>query len=258
MNDSHCHLNDEKLYPNWEKIVSDAVAAGVNSLLCVGWDLESSVSATKIAKASPYVFAAIGFHPENLDGICDDFLKKIMTLAASKRVLAIGEIGFDFHWFKEKEDQAKQEEWFVKQIEMANALGLPVSIHARDASEATYEVLKNHPVKRGASLHCYSGSREMMERFLALDKNIYIGFDGPVTYKNSRILKENARACPIDRILVETDSPYLPPAPLRGQKNTPASIPLIVREIAQIRGTSAEEIENATDENFERLFKRRQ
>jgi len=255
MNDSHCHLNDERLLPAYSSIIEEAKEAGVNKILCVGWDLESSLTAIKIANSKPNVFAAIGFHPENLNGISNEKLEQIKELCNSKKVVAIGEIGLDFHWFSEKDERAKQEEWFIKQIDLANALNLPVSIHARDAAEATFNVIESHPIKAGASLHCYSGSTEMMERFLSLGQKIYFGFDGPVTYKNSVTPKENAKRCPINRLLVETDSPYLPPVPYRGKTNYPKYIPFIVEEIANLRNLTKEEIESATDKNFMNLFR---
>jgi TatD DNase family protein len=142
-------------------------------------------------------------------------LAQIETLAKDPKAIAIGEIGLDYHWYKEAKDHEKQKEWFIKQIDMANRLNLPICIHARDATQDTYDLLKAHPVKRSGNLHCYSGSTEMLPLFAKL--GFYFGFDGPITYKNSLVPKANVKACPADRLLSETDSPYLTPTPFAGR-----------------------------------------
>ena len=165
---------------------------------------------------------------------------------------AIGEIGLDYHWYKEKEEHDFQKIWFVKQIELANKLHLPLSIHARDASEDTYKILKEHTPICGVVLHCYSGSREMMDRFLEL--GLYFGFDGPITYKNALTPKECVIHCPLDKILSETDSPYLPPVPFRGQTNEPSHIKEIVEQMAMLKHIGQKELEKQIKENFYKLF----
>jgi TatD DNase family protein len=252
MLDSHCHLNDEKLFPDRAQFVSDAEKAGVNLFLCVGWDVESSKKAVQITHELPNVYSAVGLHPENLDGVTADDLASIKELAKDSKVLAIGEIGLDYHWFKNEEEHVKQKEWFIKQIDLANELGLPVSVHARDATQDTYEILRDHPVAKGGVLHCYSGSTEMLKKFAKL--GFYFGFDGPITYKGSIVPKENVKECPVDRILSETDSPYLTPVPFRGQVNEPLHIVEIVKEMALLRGVGEKEMENTILLNFKKLF----
>ncbi len=250
--DSHCHLNDERIYPKREELVKDAVSKGVSFILVPGWDLESSRLAVKIAHEFSECFAFVGFHPENLDFINDEKLKEIADLAKDSKVIGIGEIGLDYHWFKDIKDHEKQKEWFIRQIDLANELNLPISIHARDASEDTLNLLKNHPIKRGAVLHCYSGSSELLKEFSKL--GYYFGFDGPVTYKNSITPKENAKICPIDRILIETDSPYLSPIPYRGKDNCPGYVVEIAKAIAELRGMELKDLLEITSENTKRLF----
>ncbi len=252
MLDSHLHLNDEKIYPQREEIIKRAISNGVNSFLVVGWDLPSSKIAVQIAHEFDGVYAAIGVHPENLEGINDDSLKELEELSKDPKVKAIGEIGLDYHWFKEKEEHDFQKIWFIKQIELANKLRLPLSIHARDASEDTYEILKEHTPIYGAVLHCYSGSKEMMERFLKL--GLYFGFDGPITYKNAITPKECVVACPMDKILTETDSPYLPPVPYRGKTNEPAYIKEIFEQMATLKNVDKEILEKQINANFSKLF----
>lgn len=252
MLDSHCHLDDSAIYENRVQIIKEAKEAGVSLMITIGCDLESSKKAIEIAHEFEGVYAAIGFHPQNLENISDEALKEIKRMASDEKVVAIGEIGLDYHWFKEKSEHDIQKVWFNKQIDLANELHLPLSIHARDATEDTYEILVNNPPKYGAVLHCYSGSTEMMDKFDKLD--LYYGFDGPITYKNSVVPKENVKRCPIDRILTETDSPYLTPTPFRGQLNGPKHIKEILQEMADLRGLSIKEMEFAVENNFKRLF----
>ena len=251
--DSHCHLNDEKLIENVDEIVSSSFKAGVTTLLVVGYDIDSSLKAIDIASRHNGVYAAIGFHPENLEGISDEELNKIKELAKnSKKVIAIGEIGLDYHWYKEERDRENQKEWFIKQLRLADELNLPVSIHARDAIQDTYDILKKYTPKVKGVLHCYSGSTEMLKEFEKI--GFYFGFDGPITYKNSIVPKECVKAVSIDRILSETDSPYLPPVPFRGKTNYPEYIPYIVRQMSELREVSLDFLCKKIQDNFFKLF----
>ena len=250
--DSHCHINDDALYPIRDELISRAREAGVGYLLVIGWDVESSKKAVEIAHEYEDIYAAVGIHPENLDGINEDSLKQIEELAHDDKVVAIGEIGLDYHWFHEKEHHELQKIWFIKQIELANKLNLPISIHAREASGDLLEILKNHPVNRSGVLHCYSGSPESLKEFAKL--GFYFGFDGPITYKNAVEPKESVKACPMDRILTETDAPYLTPVPFRGKQNEPANIPHILAQMASLKEVEEKEMAEQVKKNFEQLF----
>lgn len=252
MLDSHCHLNDEHIYSDRKEIIERAISVGVDTFLVVGWDLPSSKLAISIANEFPNVYASVGIHPENLDDISDEMLKEIEELAQNKKVVAIGEIGLDYHWYKEKSEHDNQKIWFIKQIELANKLHLPLSIHAREATEDTYTILKEHTPLYGAVLHCYSGSKEMMDKFLSL--GLYFGFDGPITYKNAITPKECVIHCPLDKILTETDSPYLPPVPFRGQRNEPSHIKEIFKQMALLKNIDEERLEKQIESNFSKLF----
>jgi TatD DNase family protein len=223
-------------------------------MLCVGWDLESSRKAIEIAHESDGVYAAVGIHPENLEGAEESDLALIEEFAKDPKVIAIGEIGLDYHWVKDPEARESQKRWFIRQIELANAVGLPCTIHARDSVEDAISILKEHPVAKGASLHCYGGSVEQMDIALKSIPNIYFGFGGPITFKNARVPKEAAAHCSADRILSETDSPYLSPEPFRGTTNESERIPLIVLSMAKLRGIPAEEMSAQLLANFRRLF----
>ena len=250
--DSHMHLNDERFLGREEEVVSEAKEAGVPLLFCAGYDLASSRKAVELAERFPGVYAFVGFHPENLEGVSEEALEEIASLAKSPKVVGIGEIGLDYHWFKEEKDHQNQKVWFARQIDLANALGLPVSIHARDAYGDLLPFLKEHPIEKSGVLHCYSGSVEMIKEFAKL--GLYFGFDGPITYKNAVTPKECVKACPLDRILVETDSPYLPPVPFRGKENGPKYIPYIAREMASLKGMELDDLAEALNENLNRLF----
>ena len=250
--DSHMHLNDERFLGREEEVVSEAKDAGAPLLFCAGYDLASSRKAVELAERFPEVYAFVGFHPENLEEVSEEALEEIASLAKSKKVVGIGEIGLDYHWFKDPGDHEKQKTWFARQIDLANALGLPVSIHAREAYGDLLLFLKEHPIEEGGVLHCYSGSPEMMREFAKL--GLYFGFDGPITYKNAVTPKECVKACPLDRILVETDSPYLPPVPFRGKENCPKYIPYIAREMASLKGMELDDLAEALNENLNRLF----
>lgn len=250
--DSHLHLNDEAFAESLDETIAEARQAGVGTFLIAGYDLPSSRRAVEIANGREGVYALVGFHPENLEGISEGALKEIAALAADPKVLGIGEIGLDYHWYKDAAEHERQKKWFIRQIDMANELDLPICVHARDAYGDLLPLLKAHPVNRSGVLHCYSGSAEMMKECAKL--GFYFGFDGPVTYKNAVTPKECARTCPLDRLLVETDSPYLPPVPHRGKTNKPAYIPLIVSEIARLREMDEESLTEALERNFEMLF----
>ena len=161
--DSHCHLNDEAFRDSLEEAISEARENGVTRLLVIGYDIVSSQKALEIAQAHDEVYAAVGVHPENFEGLEFDCLKEIEQIAKDPKVIAIGEIGLDYHWYKEPEHRAKQKEWLIKQIDLANSLGLPASIHARECLGDMYSVLKEHPLKNSGVLHCYSGSKEMLK-----------------------------------------------------------------------------------------------
>jgi TatD DNase family protein len=252
MLDSHCHLNDDKLFPLRKEIVSAAINRGVNVFLIAGWDIESSKKAVQIAHEFPNTYATVGIHPENLDGVNEDTLVEIEHLARDEKVVSIGEIGLDYHWYKEEADHRKQKIWFQKQIALANKMKLPISVHARDAAQDTYEILKTCPVLMKGNLHCYSGPTEMMPQFSQL--GYYFGFDGPITYPNSRVPKANVIRCPLERLLSETDSPYLTPVPYRGEMNEPKYIPEIVQMMADLRGCDSEILAKQILINFETLF----
>ena len=250
--DTHCHLNDESLFKDLDNVISHALKAGVEKMIVVGWDKSSSELAVKLAEQYDFIYATIGFHPENIFDIDDQILYETLELSKNPKVVAIGEIGLDYHWSKDPGKREKQKEYFIKQIEFANKVGLPISIHSRDAFQETLEILKLHKPLHGGVMHCYSGSVENLNDIINL--NLYIGLDGPVTFTNAKTPKEVAAEVPLDHLVVETDCPYLSPHPLRGTINEPANISLIVDAIAEIRNMSKKHLLDVLYQNSCKLF----
>ena len=250
--DTHCHLNDEALYKDIDNVISRARQAGVEKMVVIGWDKASSELAIKIAETYDNIYAVIGFHPENIFDINDDVLYKTLELYKNPKVVGIGEIGLDYHWTKDPEKRELQKQYFIKQIEFANKVGLPISIHSREAFNETLEILKEHKPMHGGVMHCYSGSVENINDIINL--GLYIGLDGPVTFTNAKTPKEVAAEVPLEKLVVETDCPYLSPHPLRGTVNEPANISLIVDAIAESRDMSKKHLLDVLYQNSCKLF----
>lgn len=251
--DTHCHLNDDTLFNDLDNVILRARKAGVDKMIVIGWDELSSIRAIEIANQYDFIYAAIGFHPENVFDINDNILYKTLNLYTNKKVVAIGEIGLDYHWTKNPEKREIQKQYFVKQIEFANKVGLPISIHSRDAFNDTIEILKEHKPLHGGVMHCYSGSVVNLNEIINL--NLHIGLDGPVTFTNAKTPKEVAAEIPLERLVVETDCPYLTPHPLRGTVNEPSNISLIVDAIADTRQMSKKHLLDVLYDNSCKLFK---
>ena len=215
-----------------------------------GCTLESSRAAVALANRHPHVYAAVGIHPENCGGFLTEHLDELRRLARQFKVVAIGEIGLDYYW-AENPPREFQRQVFRAQLELALELDLPVIIHDREAHGDSLAIVKEYPALRGV-FHCYSGSVEMAKELL--DRGWYLGFDGPVTYKNARRTVEVAEMIPIDRILVETDSPYMSPVPVRGKRNDSRNVAYIVEKLAQIKGISSDEMAILTLANGKKLF----
>lgn len=245
--DTHCHLNSEQLYPDIDKHIAEAQKAGVKSFLVVGYDKKTSLLAVEIAEKYPFCYAAIGFHPSEIFDLSEEDFNAVMKLAKHPKVKAIGEIGLDYHWINNPMQREIEKEYFIRQIEIANEVGLPITVHNRESNEDCLSILKEYTPKHGGIMHCYSSSVEMMNEFIKL--GMYISLGGPVTFTNAKTPKEVAEECPLDRLLVETDAPYLAPHPLRGTVNVPKNIALVVDEITSLRGISKKHIEEATYNN---------
>ena len=251
--DTHCHLFDESFQKDFDAMIKRARKNGVQKFLILGDNLKNSLATVEMIKKDPDFYGAVGIFPCECHG-CDleKTLSEIEKLLSDKAIKAIGEIGLDHHWEKDPGQLKEQEMFFIEQIKLANRYHLPISIHGRDACESIYRILKEYRPEKGAILHCYSFSCEMIEPFLQL--GCFISLGGPVTFKNAITPKEVAKKVPLDRLLVETDSPYLAPVPYRGKRNEPAYIIEIVREIAHLRNMDEKEIEKTLFDNACRFF----
>lgn len=250
--DTHCHLNDEQLLNRIDEVLENAKKVGVNRFLVVGWNKESSLKAVELAHQYEEIYAAIGIHPTDIDGVSDEDFDEIMKNIDDPKVVCVGEIGLDYHWVKDPLQREKQKQWFIKQIDFANKVKKPISIHNREAFEDCLNILKEHKPMCGGVMHCYSGSVELLKD--VLDLGLYIGLDGPLTFTNAKTPKEVCEVVPLDRLVVETDSPYLSPHPLRGTVNEPKNIALVIDEITRLKGLSKKHILDVLYNNSLSLF----
>lgn len=249
MIDTHVHINVSPLYEKAEAVIEEAHAQGVKEFLVVGFDPKTIQAALTLADRFESVKLALGFHPTVVAQMQETDYQFLATALKHPAVRAYGEIGIDLHWEKETLDLQKKH--LHRQLKTAKSLDLPVVIHMRDATEVTYQILKEYAPLKGV-MHCYSGPLEMLQAFL--DLGLHIGLDGPVTFKNAKTPKAVAKEVPLDRLLLETDAPYLAPHPYRGTPNTPAYLPLIASAIAELRGMSVSALIDATTHNASALF----
>jgi len=249
--DTHAHYDDEAFDPDRDAVLSALPAQGVGLVLNPGCDLPSSRKAVAYARTYPHVYAAVGIHPENCAGFAPADIEALRALARQPKVVAIGEIGLDYYW-AENPPRDLQQQVFRAQLALARELALPVIVHDREAHGDTLAIVSEFPEVRGV-FHCFSGSPEMARELL--QRGWYLGFDGPVTYKNARRAPEVAAVTPLNRMLIETDSPYMPPVPYRGQRNSSAYVYLVAEKLAAWKGVSPAELARITAENGQRLFR---
>ena len=250
--DSHAHLDGEKFADDRAAVVERALAAGVVKIITMGDSLESSARSVALTEEFESVYAAVGIHPEEAQPMTAATDDRLAAWAAQEKVVAIGEIGLDYYWEKDEEKRALQRAIFVRQLDLARQLRLPVCIHDREAHGDMMKILKTEGRGLRGVLHCYSGSWEMAAELLKGDW--YFGIDGPLTYKNAAKLPEIVQRLPAERILVETDSPYLSPMPFRGKRNEPAHVLYVAKKAAELRGESLEAFARATRENTRELY----
>jgi TatD DNase family protein len=248
--DSHAHYDDEQFDMDREAVIKEIKDNGVIGVINCGSSLKGLEMSVKLAEDYDFIYAAAGIHPENANEFTDEVKEKIHSLTKDNKIVAIGEIGLDYYW-EENPPREVQKKVFREQMNIAKEFGLPVIIHDRDAHGDTLEILKEFPEVIGV-VHCFSGSVEFSKECLKL--GYYIGVTGVVTFKNSKVIKEVVKELPIDRLLVETDCPYMAPTPNRGKRNQSNYINFIIDEIAIIKGITRKEIEEITIFNTKNLF----
>ena len=248
--DTHAHYDADQFASDREAVLTALPAAGVGLVVDPGCDVASSREAVALAERFDHVYAAVGIHPEDCDGCTDADFDVIRELCRREKVVAVGEIGLDYYW-KENPPRDFQEQVFRRQIELALELDLPVIIHDREAHGDSLRIVLDYPGLRGV-FHCFSGSPEMAQELLK--RGWYLGFDGPITYKNAKRAPEVAAITPMDRIVIETDAPYMAPVPFRGKRNDSRLLPYVVEKLAERKGVTPEEMTDITWQNGKRLF----
>ncbi len=246
--DTHAHYDEGRFDSDRHALLSAMPQNGVCGIINCATELTSSRRMIELAESYDHCYAAVGFHPENLEGASFDDLEAVSVLLSHPKVVAVGEIGLDYYW--DSSPRPVQQEWFVRQMQLAKEHRLPVIVHDRDAHEDTLRLLVQE--RPTGVLHAFSGSAEMAKEVLKL--GMYIGLGGVVTFKNARKTVEVAQMVPLDRLLLETDAPYMAPEPFRGRRNDSTLIAYVAEKIAEIRGCSKEDILNATEQNARQLF----
>jgi TatD DNase family protein len=249
--DTHAHINALQYEEDRLEVINRARDEGVKNIVVVGFDTETIHGAMKLAEEYDFIYAAVGWHPVDAIDMKEEDLDWIESLASHPKVVAIGEMGLDYHWDKSPKDI--QKDVFRKQIALAKRVKLPIIIHNREATEDIVTILQEeNAAEVGGIMHCFSGSLEVAKK--CIDMNFYISFGGPVTFKNAKKPKEVAKEIPLDRLLIETDCPYLTPHPFRGKRNEPAYVKYVAETIAELRELSFEQIAQKTSDNARQIF----
>lgn len=246
--DSHAHYDDEAFEEDRDNLLQSMQSNGIEKIINVGANIKGSRASIALSERYPFIYAAVGVHPSDTEEMDEEKIAWLKEVSKKEKVVAIGEIGLDYYW--PEPDREIQKKWFIRQMELAQEVNLPVIIHSRDAAQDTIEILKQFPAN--GVIHCYSYTKESAKEFLKI--GYYFGIGGVLTFKNAKKLKEAVMEIPMDRILLETDSPYLAPEPNRGKRNSSLNIPYVVKELAQLKGISEEEVINITTVNTKKLF----
>lgn len=251
--DTHAHYDDEQFNDDRENLLREIFSAGIGNIVNVGADMITSRQSIALAKAYPEIYAAVGVHPSDIACLDEEAYEELRKMAAEEKVVAIGEIGLDYYWDKEDDVQAAQREAFKRQLTLARDVKLPVIVHSRDAAKDTMDILAaEQRVDNPGIIHCYSYSVEQAREYVKM--GYYIGVGGVVTFKNAKVLKQVVEEIPLERIVVETDCPYLTPEPYRGKRNASLYLPYVVDKIAELKGISGKEVEEITYQNALRVY----
>ncbi len=250
--DTHTHYNDEVFDGDREEVLKRIQAEGVGRVVDIGASMESTEAAVKLSEVYDFIYATAGVHPSDIDRLAEDDMERLKEIAGKEKVVAIGEIGLDYHY--ENIDKELQKRWFVRQLELAREVGLPVCIHSRDAAKDTLDIMQAaHSEEIGGVIHCFSYGWDMAKIYLNM--GFYLGIGGVLTFKNARKLKEVVEKAPLERLVLETDAPYLAPEPYRGKRNASYYLKYVVDEIAAIKGITSKEVMQATWDNAVCLYR---
>ena len=250
--DTHAHYDDEDFDADRYELLDSMKEHGVGTIVNIGASMRSCKTTLALAEKYPFVYGALGVHPSDCGKMTEEDIQWIKANAANEKIVAIGEIGLDYYWDNVERDVQKK--WFVRQLEIAKETGLPVVIHSRDAAQDSLEIMKSeHKDTTGGVIHCFSYGVEMAREYLNMD--YYIGVGGVLTFKNGKKLKEVVEYAPMDKLVLETDCPYLAPVPYRGKRNSSLYLTHVVEEMAAIKGMSVEDVIRVTAENAKRLYR---
>lgn len=250
--DTHCHYDDEMFDKDRQELLLSLEGRGVGRIVNVGAGMETSRRALQLAEEYGFIYAALGVHPSETAELAEADMDWLCTHAAHEKVVAVGEIGLDYHW--EEPEPAVQRRWFRRQIELAKEVKLPLIIHSRDAAAETRDIIiKEKAYDCGGVIHCYSYSAEMTKEYA--DMGFYIGIGGVVTFKNAKKCVRTVEEIPLDKIVLETDCPYMAPEPNRGKRNDSSQLIYVAGKIAELKGVSAEEVIRVTAENAEKMYR---
>ncbi|MDO4473640.1 MAG: TatD family hydrolase [Eubacteriales bacterium] len=248
--DTHAHYDSEQFDEDREELLASMQENGVGTIVNVSASYESCFRVPEMAKRYPFMYAAVGVHPDEVGDLSEENFRKMKGQFQNEKVVAVGEIGLDYYWDNEPRDVQKK--WFIRQLELARELDLPVLIHSREAAADTMEIMKEHGQGLRGVIHCYSYSAEMAVEYVKM--GYYIGVGGVVTFKNGRKLKETVLKIPLESIVLETDCPYMAPVPFRGKRNQSSYIQYMAQEIASLKGVSVEEVIAVTEANARNLY----
>ena len=251
--DTHTHYDDEAFNEDRDELLRSLPEQGIEKVINIGATLKSTQATVELMEKYPFVYGAIGVHPEGVAELTEESIDSLRELCKLEKAVAVGEIGLDYYW--DEPEREIQKHWFRRQLQLAREVKLPVVIHSREAAKDTIDIMKEeHSEEIGGVIHCYSYTKESAKIFL--DMGFVFGIGGVITFKNAKKLKEAVEYIPMDAILLETDCPYLAPVPYRGKRNSSLYLPHVVEEIAAIKGISTEEVERITMENALRVFKK--
>lgn len=249
--ESHAHYDDEQFDEDRKELLESMNENGIEKIVNIGADIKTSQNTVLLTDAYPFIYGAIGVHPNEVGKMTEEDIEWLRQMSRKEKIVAIGEIGLDYYY--PEPSRQLQKHWFLRQMELAEEERLPVVIHSREAAQDTVDMMKaSHAERIGGVVHCFSYTKEMAKKFL--DMGFYIGIGGVVTFQNAKKIKEAVSYIPLDRILLETDSPYLAPAPNRGKRNSSLNLPYIAEEIARLKDMDYEEIVKETNENAKKLF----
>lgn len=250
--DTHAHYDDEQFDEDRDELLASMQACGVEAVTNIGASLATSQNTIELTKKYPFVYGAIGVHPNEVDDLNEDGIAWLKENSGLPKIVAIGEIGLDYYW--DEPGREVQKKWFLRQLELAREVKLPVVIHSRDAAKDTLDIMKSfHSENLGGVIHCFSYTKEMAREYLNM--GFFLGIGGVVTFKNAKKLKEVVEYMPMEQMVLETDCPYLSPVPNRGKRNSSLNLPYVVEEVARLKGISVDEVIEITNRNAKTMYR---